>query len=137
MLAVMKTRILAMVAVAVLATACEKDGKESPAAGGASAVVEAWKKAGLTVGALDTVDAATYGAAECKGGQVSGVDTVLCTFKTADEAKAAEAKGLETVGEVTGTAIAQGTVLLVIADRRKADPEGRTINQMTKLFRGK
>jgi hypothetical protein len=133
----MKTRTLVVAALLLLA-ACSKEEKQSPAAsGGAPAVVDAWKKAGLTVGTMDTVDGAKYGGGECKAGQVSGVDTVLCTYPTAEAAKTAEAAGLEAVGEATGSAIAQGKVLLVVADRRKADPEGRTINQMTKLFRGK
>jgi hypothetical protein len=133
----MKTRMMVVAALLSLA-ACSKEEKQSPAAsGGAPAVVDAWKKAGLTVGAMDAVDGAKYGGGECKAGQVSGVDAVLCTYPTAEAAKTAEAKGLEAVGEATGSAIAQGKVLLVVADRRKADPEGRTINQMTKLFRGK
>jgi len=133
------TRVMAIVAAGLLAAACSKEEKKpSPAAaGGSPAVVDAWKKAGLTVGAFDPVDGAKYGGGDCKGGQVSGIDTVLCTYTTAELAKQAEAQGLETIGEATGSAIAQGAVLLVIADRSKADPQGRTINQMMKLFRGK
>jgi len=51
----------------------------------------------------------------------------------AAEAKAAEDAGLTWVGDTTGASQAAGKVLVVVADRRKGDPSGRTINQMMKL----
>ncbi|MBA3821230.1 MAG: hypothetical protein H0X17_20265, partial [Deltaproteobacteria bacterium] len=54
-------------------------------------------------------------------------------YTTPEESKTAEAPGLAWVGEATGMSQAAGKVLVVAADRRKADPSGRTINQVMKL----
>jgi hypothetical protein len=62
---------------------------------------------------------------------------VVCTFPTPDDAKAAEPKGLTWVGDTTGTSLARGALLVAVADRRKADPSGRTINTIATTFRGK
>jgi hypothetical protein len=135
----MRTTILVL-AAALAAAGCEKsDGKGAPPAtmGGVDAVLDAWKQAGLTVGVFDPADGAKYGGGECRAGQVNGIDAVLCHYASPELAKAAEAKGLEAVGEATGSSIAEGRVLLLVADRRKVDPEGRTINQTTKVFRGR
>jgi hypothetical protein len=57
----------------------------------------------------------------------------LCNFASPAEAKAAEDQGLTWVGGVTGTSQAHGAALVVLADRRKTDPSGRTINRLMKL----
>jgi hypothetical protein len=127
-------RSMLVLVLVVAAAACSDEG--ASAAGGADRVIAAWKKAGLTPTAFDAADGARYGGGTCRAGQVNGVDVVLCAYPSAEEASAAAAAGLETIGETTGSAISQGSMLLVVADRRKADPEGRTINQLTKIFRG-
>ena len=73
----------------------------------------------------------------CVSGTVSGVDVVLCTFKKADDATAAVAKGYTWVGGTTGTSLAKDKLLLAAADRKNADPTGRTLNSIAKAFRGK
>lgn len=135
----MRTTILVLAAALAAAGCDEGDGKGAPPAtvGGIDAVLDGWKKAGLTVSAFDAADGAKYGGGDCRAGQVNGIDAVLCTYASPELAKAAEAKGLEVVGEATGSAIAEGRTLLVVADRRKVDPEGRTINSATKVFRGR
>jgi hypothetical protein len=94
-------------------------------------IVDAWKKGGLEPSALTAAEVAV--GKDCKSGTVNNVDVVLCQFGTADEAKAAEKAGLEWVGATTGAAWASKAVLVAVADRRKADPSGRTINQLMKL----
>ena len=49
------------------------------------------------------------------------------------DAKAAQDPGLGWIGSVTGASQAHGSALIVIADRKKADPNGRTINRLMKL----
>jgi hypothetical protein len=132
--------------IGIIAAVAGKSGA-SGAAGGASAsvsgpppaeapaVLDTWKQAGLTVSAFTPADGHAVGGT-CQSGTVGGVDVVLCSFKDAAAAKKAEDAGYVTVGETTGVSIAQGTMLLIAADRRKVDPSGRTINQMAKLFRG-
>jgi hypothetical protein len=127
---------IALAAACAALAACDKGGAGGAAAGGANAVVDAWKQAGLTVSAMTADQSGAIGK-DCTAGTVSGVDVVLCKFATTDEAKAAEAKGYEWVGATTGTALAHANMLVVVADRRKADPTGRTINTITKTFRGR
>jgi len=112
-------------------------GKGDGAAGGAGggnprdAVIAAWKKGGLTPSPLTaaTVDVGK----DCQSGTVGAIDVLLCVFPSADEAKAAEEAGLAWVGNTTGAAKVSGAVLIGVADRRKSDPSGRTINQLLKL----
>ncbi len=101
------------------------------------AVLDSWKKSGLTVTAFDVADGSKYGGGACRAGQLNGVDATVCELASPEAAKAAEPKGLDAIGATTGASIAHGALLLVIADRRKADPEGRTINIATRLFEGK
>jgi hypothetical protein len=128
-----------MVVAALAAAGCEDDGKGAPPGklGGVDGVLDAWKKAGLTVSAFDAADGAKYGGGDCRAGQVNGIDAVLCLYASSELATAAQPKGLEAVGDATGSALAEGRVLLVVVDRRKVDPEGRTLNQATKVFRGR
>ena len=113
----------------VCACACGK-GKGG-AAGGRDKLIEAWKTGGLTPSAFTA--ATTNVGKDCQSGTVNGVDVLVCTFASADEAKAAQDAGLQWVGDTTGAAQAQGALLIAVADRRKADPKGKTINQVFKV----
>ena len=121
-------------ALALALAACGTDAKSSPGATSDDAAVAAWRKAGLEVSALTDVDAKKYTAQACRGGTVGGVDVVLCGYDTGEDAKAAEDAGLASVGDATGAALAHGARLLVVVDRRKADPSGRTIDAITRAF---
>ena len=94
-------------------------------------VIAAWKKGGLEPSAF-TAAKSDVGKG-CTTGTVNKVDVLLCTFANEKEAKEAEDKGLQWVGDTTGASQAQGEVLIVAADRHKADPSGRTINQLLTL----
>ena len=94
-------------------------------------VIAAWKKGGLTPSPLTPAQVPV--GKDCQTGTVGAVDVLLCVFPSNAEAKAAEDAGLGWVGDTTGAAQASGKVLIAVADRRKADPSGRTINQMLKL----
>lgn len=124
-----------IIAVALIGAACSKDASSKPGeAPPDDAMVAAWRKAGLEVSALTDVDAKKYLAQSCRGGTVGGVDVVLCRFDSGEDAKAAEDPGLAAVGDATGAALARGGRLLVVADRRKVDPSGRTIDAITRAF---
>ena len=124
----------ALLLMVALASCSKDDGTGRGAASGELSrdrVVEAWKKAGLTPSPLTAATVAV--GKDCQSGTVNGVDVLVCNYANADEAKAAEPKGLEWVGDATGMAQASGKVLVAASDRRKADPSGRTINQLMKL----
>jgi hypothetical protein len=125
----MRTMVLMLALVA-----CSKSSESDKPAGGASgrdAVIEAWKAAKLTPSAM-TPATVTF-AKDCQSGTVEGVDVLLCNFAAAAEAKAAEDPGLTWIGQATGASQAHGAALVVLADRRKTDPSGRTINRLMKL----
>lgn len=116
--------------LALLIAACGKadDG------GQATAIVSAWQKAGLEPSALEPIDGKPFDDGKCRTGSVGGIDVTLCEYKDADAAKKAEAIGLTKIGDTTGVARAEGRVMLVLADRRSHDPNGRTINRILKVF---
>jgi hypothetical protein len=117
-------------AVAVVAGAgCGKDAPKGNAA--RDAVVDAWKKDGLVASKLAPLT--TPVGKDCQAGTVGAIDILLCVYPTDAEAKAAKDAGLAWVGETTGLAEPRGTVLVAIADRKKSDPSGKTINRLIKL----
>lgn len=114
--------------IAVALIACSK-GKSGPTS--RDGVVDAWKKGGLEPSPL--TEAKTDVGKKCSSGTVNKVDVLVCEFDNEADAKAAEEKGLAWVGDTTGASKAQGEMLIVVADRRKSDPSGRTINQLITL----
>lgn len=107
--------------------AAPAEGDEGPRAD----VLAAWRKGGLSPSPLTPAQVPV--GKDCQTGTVGAVDVLLCVFPSNAEAKAAEDAGLGWVGDTTGAAQASGKVLVAVADRRKSDPSGRTINQMLKL----
>jgi hypothetical protein len=128
-------RTVLSIALVALAGACGDDKPAVPS--GPDAVVAAWTKAGLTVSAMTPADGTVLGGGNCRAGTVGGLDVTLCSYTDAHAADSAQAAGLASVGQATGVSLAEGTQLLVIADRRNTDPSGRTIDQLTKIFRGR
>jgi hypothetical protein len=125
-------RNIVLILALAASAACSKSGGPDKAAGNArDAVLEAWKAAKLTPSAMTPATAA-FGA-DCQSGTVEGVDVLLCSFASPAEAKAAEDPGLGWIGEATGASQARGAALIVLADRHKRDPSGRTINRLLKL----
>jgi hypothetical protein len=115
----------------LLVAACDKGNNAPTGPGARDTVIDAWKKGGLDASAFAT--AATPIGKDCAAGTVGKVDVLVCSYTTPDEAKAAQDAGLQWVGDTTGASQARGTLLIAVADRRKADPSGKTINQIFKL----
>ena len=113
--------------IALAAVACSKDGGATSRDG----VVSAWKKGGLEPSELKA--AKTDVGKDCASGTVNKIDVLVCTFGSAKEAKEAEDKGLTWVGDNTGASKAQGEMLIVVADRKKVDPQGKVLNQLITL----
>jgi len=125
----------------LLFAACSEDKAQSKSKGPApddDALIAAWKKAGLEVSAFSDADAAAYSAQSCRAGTVGGVDVTVCSYDTGEDAAAAQDPALtllEKGGATTASALARGKKLLVVVDKRKADPSGRSINAITGAFR--
>lgn len=122
--------VLAVLAVAACSKASDK-AADKPATP-RDAVLAAWKAEKLAPTAPLT-PATVALAKDCQTGTIENLDLLLCNFPTAAEAKAAEPQGNTWIGQATGSSQARGAALVVLADRKKADPNGRTINKLMKL----
>lgn len=120
--------------VALLVAACGKGGSTDGAIGD---VFAAWQKAGLETSSFAPVDGKALGDGSCQAGTVRGVATTICEYKGAADAKRAESAGLSQVRDTTGLALAEGKMLLVLADRDRKDPNGKTMNEIAKTFRNR
>ncbi len=126
----------ALLAIALVAS-CKGGDKDKysntgPVGGGArDAVIDAWKKGGLDASAF--APAQTNVGKDCASGTVNKIEVLVCAFDTPDAAKAAQESGLQWVGDTTGMSRAKGSLVIAVADRHKADPNGKTINQIFKL----
>jgi hypothetical protein len=120
--------------VIALVLGCSKEEAKpgAPTASARNDVLEAWKKGGLAPSPF-TAATVAFGK-DCQSGTINSLDVLVCEYPSDAEAKAAEEQGYAWVGETTGISRAAGKVLIVAADRKKAEPSGRTINQLTKLL---
>ena len=118
--------------IAIALVGCSKKSDSPAAAGGRDELLFNWKKAGLQPGTFAPSQQPNIGA-DCASTSVNNVDVLACQYGTETDAKAAEDKGLAWVGDATGSSQAHGKLLIVAADHKKADPNGKTINQLMKL----
>jgi hypothetical protein len=130
-----------LVVVLLASRGCGDDDKEKKGPGEAPDTVadleSGWKAAGLSPGGFAPVDGQALGNGQCQSGAVNGLDVTVCGYPTPDLATAARASGLAAVGSATGAAVVEGSRMLVVADRKKADASGRSIDKLIKVFQGK
>jgi hypothetical protein len=130
--------LAALCAALALAVGCSAEGNAAGSidvgTAGPDEVFASLAKGGLEAQALAATDGKQLGSGDCKRGVVKGVETTVCRYADEAAAKAAQPKGLAVVGNATGAALSHGPLLLVVADRDKRDPHGKTINQLTKTF---
>ncbi len=110
-------------------------GEKAPAT--QDGVFKNWKEAGLEVGAFAQTDSAPYGGGSCQAGQVAGLDVTLCQHAEPKQADAVKEQALKKVGNATGYALSQGKWVLVVADRKKVDRNGKSMNRLALAFQGK
>ena len=122
-------RAALVIAISIVIAACSKDGAKG--ASSRDGVVAAWKKGGLEPSELKA--AKTDVGKDCSAGMVGKLDVLVCTFPNEADAKAAEDSGLQWIGDTTGASKALGEMLVVVADRKKSDPNGKLINQLITL----
>ena len=113
----------------VLVAGCGKGTKTGSSA--RDALIDAWKKGGLETSAFTATT--TPVGKDCATGTVNKLDVLVCTFDSSDDASKAANLGLQWVGDTTGSSQARGAAVIAVADRHKADPHGKTIEQIYKL----
>ena len=130
-----------LVVVLLASRSCGDDDKEKKGPGEAPNTVadleNGWKAAGLSPGGFAPVDGQALGNGQCQSGAVNGLDVTVCGYPSPEAATAARASGLAAVGSATGAAVVEGTRMMVVADRKKADASGRSIDKLIKVFQGK
>ena len=122
-------RLVTMLLFGALAACGKGEG-----GGQVQSVVSAWQKAGLEPTEFQPIDGKPLEDGTCRAGSVGGIDVTVCEYKDPETAKKAENTGLAKIGDTTGVARAEGKMLLVLADRKGHDPNGRTINRIVKTF---
>jgi len=100
-------------------------------------VLTAWRNAGLAPEGFARVQPAPDGAAYCEHGQIHGVDTLVCEYASEESLT----RGMQQVKEEwarmdthTGVVLRAKRTLMVVVDRERREPSGKTISQMAKLF---
>ena len=100
-------------------------------------VLNAWRSVGLTTDAFASVEPAPNSANYCEHGRVQGVDTLVCEYASDDSiAQGTEQvkQGWARVDAHTGVVLRTKHTLMVVVDRERREPSGKTINQMAKVF---
>ena len=122
-----------ILAILVVVAACGKGDGTGTGSGSTprDGMLDAWKKAGLAPSAFAAAQNSPVGK-DCAQGTVNNIDVLVCNFASEAEATAAVDAGLKWVGDTTGISTPKGTLLVVAADRKKADPKGATINKLMK-----
>ena len=100
-------------------------------------VLGAWRNAGLAPEAFASVQPVPYGAAYCEHGTVRGVDTTVCEYASDD----ALSRGTQLVKQEwarvdahTGVVLRAKRTSMVVVDRERREPNGKTTSQMAKVF---
>ncbi len=128
-----------LVVVLLASRGCGDDKKEKrgEAPNTVADLEQGWKTAGLSPGGFAPVDGQALSNGQCRSGAVDGLDVTVCEYASPEAAAAARASGLAAVGSATGASVIEGKRMLVVADRKKADPSGRSIDKLIKVFQGK
>lgn len=98
---------------------------------------DAWRRAGLEPTGFAKIDGAAYAGGRCEAGKVGGLDTVVCEY--ADDAAASRgvAAANAGLGEETAAVVPYERRMLVVADSKGVDPDGKRLNQVANIFRRK
>src|SRR5690349_1148411 len=130
------SRLLALGALALLA-GC--GGGKSKVPQGADEAQKAWQKAGLTASDFAKIDGAPYANGKCSAGTVDGLRTIVCEYGDEAALSRGEQAAYQTLDDApnTGAVVKIGKSLLVVTDTAKIDPNGKKMNKLANVFRGK
>ncbi|HEY5283009.1 MAG TPA: hypothetical protein VIM14_09485 [Polyangia bacterium] len=100
-------------------------------------VLTAWRSAGLAPQGFVAVQPPPNSANYCEHGSVHGVDTLVCEYATEEALTRGTQQvkeGWERVDAHTGVVLRAKRTLMVVVDRERREPTGKTISQMAKIF---
>jgi len=100
-------------------------------------VLNAWRNAGLAPEGFARVDPAPNSAFYCEHGVIRSVDTLVCEYTSED----ALTRGAQQVKEGwarvdihTGVILRAKRTTMVVVDRERREPSGKTISLLAKVF---
>jgi hypothetical protein len=122
--------------VATIAFGCKRPHVDGTVA--VDSVLAAWGAAGLDTKAVINLEPDAWTAGACSRGLVAGLDVLICEYPGDDTLATGEQKIMsdwEEESVATAAVVRTSRTLLAVADRNKADPNGRTIARLVKIFR--
>lgn len=103
---------------------------------GVGGEIAALKKAGRAVSEFTDTDASVFAAKKCQAGTVDQIPAVLCEYESPETAaRGQEAAENWALQGGTGVALRRELVVLALSDKAQADPSGKTISAVAKVFR--
>ena len=122
--------------IATIVFGCKRPHVEGTVA--VDSVLAAWGAAGFDTKAVTNLEPDAWMAGACSRGLVVGLDVLLCEYPGDDTLATGEQKIMSDWEEesiATAAVVRTSRTLLAVADRNKADPNGRTVAQLVKIFR--
>jgi hypothetical protein len=101
-------------------------------------VLGAWTGEGFNTQGVVNIEPDNWSAGACSRGTVTGIDVLICEYATDEALAVGEKKIMSDWAEesvATGAVLHASRTTLAIADRNKADPNGRVIARLIKTFR--
>ena len=143
----MRTGTLLLISVALAALpACRKDQPRGgpvahvPGTPHTDEVLGAWRAAGLLPeGFASTPPPAPNTAIYCERGKIRGVDTTVCEYESdpaLDRGMAQVRADWARLDVHTGVLLRAKRTTMAAVDRERREPSGKTIREMSKIFRG-
>ena len=103
---------------------------------GVAGELAAFKDSGHTISEFSDLDANGLGAKKCQTGIIDQLSALLCEYGSSENVQqgtSAAEKWAE--GASTSIVLRRGPILLALADRSNADPQGKTLTALSKVFR--
>jgi hypothetical protein len=127
---------LASITLGLLATvglgACGKSNQAT----GVEDIKKVFAKEGWKTDALVVQDPSRFSAQKCLAGPMEGLDVVICEYGSIEAVGQGKAGTEAWVGQaVTGVALENGRTVLGIADRGRADPNGKLVHKISAAYR--
>jgi hypothetical protein len=120
-----------LLVVALLATGCSKSSQGVHL----KQVNDSFASAGFKLDSFQPADPGRFSAQKCVQGLLDGVDSVVCEYGSAEAVTRGRKAGEDWIGQATtGAVLINGYTLLAVADRGRADPNGKLIHKITQAY---
>lgn len=103
---------------------------------GIAGELQFFKEGGRSVAEFSDIEAGPLGAKKCQAGTIDKVSALLCEYKSPEDATKGQEAAESWFGETsTALVLRRELLLLALSDRSHADPNGKAISAIAKLFR--